>query len=85
MSDGVSGDVSGDVPGYPEPDGDPEHDEAAERRRLLREAERRRRRAEVFGDALPVTTSDERDPGRPQGGSGVGDRWWREQVPPHHG
>lgn len=49
--------------------------------------ERRRRLAEVFGDVLPETTSDERDPGAP-GGSG-GDRgtdaWLRAQVPPHHG
>lgn len=36
---------------------------------------------EVFGEVLPRTTSDEvrdRD-GR------LGDDWWREQLPPHHG
>jgi hypothetical protein len=44
---------------------------------------RRRRLAEVFGDALPDTTSDERDPA--DGAPGRGDTWLREQVPPHHG
>ncbi len=46
--------------------------------------ERKRRLAEVFGEAVPETTSDERDAGE---GSGQrnGDTWLREQVPPHHG
>ena len=53
------------------------------------EAERRRRRAEVFGEVLPETSTDERgetwneaDPG----GSGPdrSDEWLRRQVPPHH-
>ena len=45
--------------------------------------ERRKRRAEVFGETLPETTTDERDdaPAQEQGN----DRWLREQVPPHHG
>ncbi|MGB0100925.1 MAG: hypothetical protein WBP61_11665 [Nocardioides sp.] len=45
--------------------------------------ERRKRLAEVFGDVLPETTSDERDdaPKRERDG----DQWLREQVPPHHG
>jgi hypothetical protein len=49
--------------------------------------QRRRRLAEVFGDSLPDTTSDERDPGvrRPAGSESSSDRWLREQVPPHHG
>jgi hypothetical protein len=50
--------------------------------------ERRRRLAEVFGDVLPETTSDERDQpsAAPSSGSESGtDRWLREQVPPHHG
>ncbi|WP_394614001.1 hypothetical protein JNUCC0626_29495 [Lentzea sp. JNUCC 0626] len=40
---------------------------------------RRRRLAEVFGEVLPETTSDER--------SGPEDRegWYRENRPPHHG
>ncbi|MBZ5737779.1 hypothetical protein [Nocardioides mangrovi] len=48
------------------------------------EWERRKRRAEVFGESMPETTSDERDPATPEGES-TGDRWLREQVPPHHG
>jgi hypothetical protein len=42
---------------------------------------RRRRLAEVFGDVLPETTSDER------GGGPEADReaWYRENRPPHHG
>lgn len=52
----------------------------------LTEAERRRRRALVFGDVLPDSTSDERGDGwserEPREGS---DEWFRRQVPPHHG
>ena len=49
-----------------------------------REAERRKRLADVFGDVLPDGTSDDRDPGpgRSEGGT---DDWLRRQVPPHHG
>lgn len=51
--------------------------------------QRRKRLAEVFGDALPETTSDERDPepapGSGRDGESGSDRWLREQVPPHHG
>jgi hypothetical protein len=46
--------------------------------------QRRRRLAEVFGDVLPDTTSDERDEESPPRESGVGDDWLRAQVPPHH-
>jgi len=50
---------------------------------------RRRRLAEVFGDVLPDTTSDEREPGsagrEADADAEAGDRWLREQVPPHHG
>jgi hypothetical protein len=52
--------------------------------RKLSDWERRKRRAEVFGDALPETTSDERDDAAPQRDDAT-DRWLREQVPPHHG
>lgn len=45
---------------------------------------RRRRLHAVFGEALPETTSDEREPERPEEES-ARDAWWREQVPPHHG
>ena len=47
--------------------------------------ERRRRLAAVFGDTLPDTTSDEREPGTPSGGEDPGEAWLRSQVPPHHG
>jgi hypothetical protein len=47
--------------------------------------ERRRRLAEVFGDVLPETTSDERDDEAPSTDGEAADRWLRSQVPPHHG
>jgi hypothetical protein len=48
--------------------------------------ERKRRIAEVFGDTLPETTSDERDPeDRPEDTAKRSDTWLEEQVPPHHG
>ncbi len=50
--------------------------------------ERRRRRAEVFGDGLPETTKDERDDAareQAREAESPSDRWLREQVPPHHG
>jgi hypothetical protein len=46
------------------------------------DAERRRRLAEVFGDVLPDTTDDEREPGEAPDTS---DDWLKSQVPPHHG
>ena len=71
----------------PEPDRQdpPARDEEA-RRAGATEAERRRRRARVFGEVLPEGTSDERGDGwserEPREGS---DEWFRRQVPPHHG
>jgi hypothetical protein len=48
--------------------------------------ERKRRLAQVFGDSLPDTTSDERDPEeRPEDAAKRSDTWLEEQVPPHHG
>ena len=47
------------------------------------EAERKRRLAEVFGEVLPETTSDERDEERGAEDS-ARDAWFRDQVPPHH-
>jgi hypothetical protein len=44
--------------------------------------ERRRRLAAVFGDVLPDTTADEREPGE---ASDASDDWLKSQVPPHHG
>jgi hypothetical protein len=51
------------------------------------DAERKRRLAEVFGDVLPETTSDERGPesGRDDSEESSRDTWFRDQVPPHHG
>jgi hypothetical protein len=53
------------------------------------EWERRKRLAAVFGDALPDTTSDERDdPAERRTGDrdeDPTDAWLRSQVPPHHG
>ena len=43
-------------------------------------AARRRRLDRIFGDVLPDTTGDERDTARADG-----DRWYRENRPPHHG
>ncbi|MEO5851013.1 MAG: hypothetical protein ABIQ15_00730 [Nocardioides sp.] len=48
------------------------------------EATRRRRLAEVFGDVLPETTSDERDTDAPMR-EPADEAWLRAQVPPHHG
>jgi hypothetical protein len=50
------------------------------------EWERRRRLAEVFGDVLPETTADERDPGpKSDEAEDPGEAWLKAQVPPHHG
>ena len=46
--------------------------------------QRRRRLAAVFGDVLPDTTRDERDPDA-VADEGAQDHWLRSQVPPHHG
>jgi hypothetical protein len=46
--------------------------------------ERRRRLAAVFGEVLPETTSDERDP-EAEGDAEESDAWLKSQVPPHHG
>lgn len=37
--------------------------------------------ADVFGDVLPETTSDEREPEDP---TRTADDWYRENRPPHH-
>ncbi len=44
-------------------------------------SEARRRVDEIFGDVLPDTTSDEREPGRRTPDS---DSWYLENRPPHH-
>ena len=69
----------------PEPDRqDPPAPDDEARLARAADAERRRRRARVFGEALPEGTSDERGDGwsEPREGS---DEWFRRQVPPHHG
>ncbi|WP_414939608.1 hypothetical protein [Amycolatopsis sp. cmx-11-51] len=43
--------------------------------------ERQRRVDEIFGDVLPDTTSDEREPGQRTPDS---DSWYLENRPPHH-
>lgn len=77
-------------PRDPEPAEPAEPEESAEPRKPRGAAEpeweRKRRLAEVFGDVLPESTRDDRDEPRPdRSGEGVGDRWLRDQVPPHHG
>lgn len=37
---------------------------------------------EIFGNVLPDTTADERDP---SGDGGYSEQWYRENRPPHHG
>ena len=66
-------------------------DRSPEQPRELTDAERRRRRARVFGDVLPDRTRDERgDDGsgaerRSRGSDDAAEEWLRRQVPPHHG
>ncbi len=48
-------------------------------------AERRRRLDRIFGDVLPDTTADERDPGGSPTSEDAGEAWLKAQVPPHHG
>lgn len=48
--------------------------------------ERKRRLAEIFGDVLPSTTRDERDPGESRPAArNASEAWLLSQVPPHHG
>lgn len=47
--------------------------------------QRRRRLDAIFGDVLPETTRDERDPGGGAARESADDAWLRAQVPPHHG
>lgn len=60
-----------------------DHERAREAAR--QEAARRQRLAEVFGDVLPETTSDERDEEPRSSEESARDTWFREQRPPHHG
>jgi hypothetical protein len=47
------------------------------------DADRRRRRARVFGEVLPDRTSDEAPDAAEESSSGS-DEWLRRQKPPHH-
>jgi len=50
------------------------------------DAERRRRRARVFGEVLPEGTRDDRADYADREPTAEGtDDWLRRQVPPHHG
>jgi hypothetical protein len=49
----------------------------------LTEADRLRRRADVFGEVLPERTSDET--GDETADAVETEVWLRRQVPPHHG
>jgi hypothetical protein len=62
----------------------PEQSRPAAKRDVESDSERRRRLAAVFGDVLPDTTQDERDPDA-SSDDDAQDRWLRSQVPPHHG
>lgn len=57
--------------------------DAEEGQPAAKDWETKRRLAEIFGDVLPSTTSDDRDESG-QGESGS-EAWLRRQVPPHHG
>jgi len=56
----------------------------AEREAARERARRRARLAGVFGEVLPESTADDRDPDV-RGQEPASDSWLREQVPPHHG
>jgi hypothetical protein len=64
----------------------PDRDRGEQRSAEQAEADRRRRRARIFGEVLPEGTRDDRADAweRDAGGDGS-DEWLRRQVPPHHG
>jgi hypothetical protein len=49
--------------------------------RTPEEVDAARRLAEIFGDVLPESTSDDRDPQTAHRGD---DSWYTENRPPHH-
>jgi hypothetical protein len=49
------------------------------------ERERRRRAAELLGDLLPTTASDDTDEGWNEGAGTSRDDEYLRDVPPHHG
>lgn len=46
------------------------------------EWKRKARLAAIFGDVLPESTGDDRDPQR---SGSTSEEWLKRQVPPHHG
>ena len=62
-------------------------DDATPRERVRKEAERRRRIAEIFGEVLPAQTSDDAggDTADRRSEEKVQEDWLKSQVPPHHG
>jgi hypothetical protein len=67
----------------PREDGQDDQDDEGDR--AAEEARRRaRRRAAVFGDVLPESTRDDRDPQAPSEAADRDDELTRN-VPPHHG
>jgi hypothetical protein len=50
-----------------------------------REIERRRRAAELLGELLPSTTTDDTDEGWGEQAASISDEEFRRDVPPHHG
>jgi hypothetical protein len=49
-----------------------------------KDRERRRRAAELLGDLLPATTTDETDEGWNERGGSSRDEEYLRDVPPHH-
>ena len=50
-----------------------------------RETERRKRAAELLGDLLPSTTTDDTDEGWGEQAEPISDEEFLRDVPPHHG
>ncbi|MDX6276912.1 MAG: hypothetical protein QOJ72_1040 [Nocardioidaceae bacterium] len=50
-----------------------------------REVARRKRAAELLGDLLPSTTTDDTDEGWGEQATGTSDEEFLRDVPPHHG
>jgi len=70
--------------------GDPEQSSpAAERGSAGGTPERarptRKQLDDIFGDVLPTVTRDELDDERDRATGDDGDRWYRDNRPPHHG
>ena len=75
--------MSDETPTPAEPAAAP--DEAPEKAPAKEPAWKRRARlAAVFGDVLPESTRDDRDP-EASGSAGTSEEWLKRQVPPHHG